>query len=228
MCTATLTPHYPVVAAKHCMSADRSDRKSPKGTICLYDKNADIMEFLLNKIYGHRSGVVISNVRLFSLLFLLDWTAAIHSDAIEPVTATGQWLRGLASPYSLDYYTCLLEHGAFKDKPDVDEIWRSKRRILFHVNFTGEERNISFPEAAVLAVTSVSDLVREIGQKHHVSFNAGQGQNEIDTDKFKVIDAEIIDYVYCLDPLLKSNIPIDGDLNLLDYAKKHREAFSFT
>ena len=109
-------------------------------TIIISGRNAAIILLLFRGIYGDRPDVVVSNVRLFCLLFMLDWTSAIWSDKNEPVTETGTWYRGMASPYSYDYYLYIKD--SFKNK-SAEEAWLSKRRILYHVRFDGEDGELS-------------------------------------------------------------------------------------
>ena len=82
MCQATLTPR----SLAENKTTEKCFSNKP---IKLYERNADVIELLFHKIYGSRDDVVISNVRLFSLLLLLDWTSAIHCDNATPVTARG-------------------------------------------------------------------------------------------------------------------------------------------
>ena len=223
MCQATLTP-YRCIADKETVEETASPVYADK--IYLHDKNADIIELLINKIYGCREDVVISNVRLFSLLFLLDWTSAIHSDKNEPITETGRWLLGKASPYPYDYFSYLKNNGVFKDTKD-EEVWQSKRRLLFRVNFAGEgERDFSL--ISQKAVTSVSNLVKRIGASYGVDFSKPctlDNLENLERGVFGKIDEEIIKLVYSLDPLLQDNLTVDSDLKLLYYARMHRETF---
>jgi hypothetical protein len=236
MCKATLSQYIPAArvtrhvpgkrypAVDHVSSVIDSQTEQC-ASVSIYDNNADIIEFLFNRIYGHREDVIISNVRLFSLLFLLDWTSAIHSDEIKPIT-TGRWLLGTGSPYSHDYYADLKDRKAFQRKED-EEIWQAKRRVLFSVNFEGEEREY-FPETAEKAATNVGSLVHEIAAEHGVTLIGKHCcDDRLESGKLKAIDTDIINLVYSLDPLLRSGIRVDEDINLLDYAKRHREAFIF-
>ena len=217
-----LDKKYPAIDR---ISAVTDNQAKKEGAIVIYDNNADIIEFLLNRIYGHREDIIISNVRLFSLLFLLDWTSAIHSDEIKPVT-TGKWLLGPGAPYSHDYYADLKNRMVFQRKED-EEIWQAKRRVLFSVNFEGEEQE-NFPETAEKAVTNVGSLVRDIAAEYGVELTGQHcDEDRLESGKLKTIDTDIINLVYSLDPLLRSGIKIDEDINLLDYAKSHRAAFIF-
>jgi hypothetical protein len=62
---------------------------------------ADQLEYLIHKIYGVREGYVpISNVRLFSLLFLFDWSCMVRD--LSPFTSA-MWRMGRVCAYPLDY-----------------------------------------------------------------------------------------------------------------------------
>ena len=219
MCQAILIPQR-IIANK------RTEPNTQGRTIKLYAENADIIELLFHKIYGSRGDVLISNVRLFSLLFLLDWTAAIHDKEVKSVTRTGRWLRGPASPYPRDYYEYLVNQGVFENKED-EEVWQAKRRCLFCVNFEGEE-NEHFSAAAEEAAIRVGRLIQQIGRDHNVDFSGRHEYDLPEDGKFQKIDTRILELIYSLDPFLKSGIKFDDDLNMLHYAKKHRETFLLT
>ena len=163
---------------------------------------------------------MVSNVRLFCLLFMLDWTSAIWSDKNEPVTETGIWYRGMASPYSYDYYLYLKD--TFNRKSD-EEIWQSKRRILYHVRFEGKDEELS--EGAKGAASKVCNFVKSVGSNIGVDFSLASVHNLPDDGLFKEIDHEIINHVYVIDPLLGAEL--DEDMDLLKYSKRHRKVYNF-
>lgn len=187
---------------------------------------ADILKRLLFRVYGERDDIVISNIRLFALLAILDIGVGERSG--ETATS-GKWKWGLATPYPVDYYSYLKENGWFSDgkgdlaQVNLEDIWQSKSRVVFSISFADNNEPRVFSPAVEETLDCICDLLKGIGDPLGAVFNEPYdltaSVDQWENGHFREIDREIILCAYSLEPLRRSYVETDGDLDLSAYAK---------
>ncbi len=211
--------------------SDSSENKGP--CFAINDKIADILKLLLYRVYGEHDHIIISNIRLFALLVIVDIGTGERSG--ETVTS-GRWKRGKATPYPVDYHDYLKVNGWFTEKKGdfsqefLENIWQSKSRVIFDISFTDPRRDgvdvvfKEFPPATEETIVGICTLLKGIGDPLGAVFNKPYDPmasvSEWENGYFKEIDREIILCAYSLEPLRKSDVEIDGDIDLLGYVKR--------
>jgi hypothetical protein len=198
-------------------------------------QKADLLEILIGQIYGNVVGrhVPISNVRLFTLVFLFDWGCMIRN---ATQLTFRNWKIGKASPYPLAYYDYFAEKGLLTN--DLEKgIWGGDTRVLFQVSFDVQGDRTPFGKAHIDAAQSVLNIVRQVADKFKVDFSKSvlpiEGcstatsnlENEFDSqERFRQIDEKLFNYVLTLDPFL-DNFAIGKELDVREYALRHRESY---
>ena len=193
----------------------------------------DRLEPLLRQIYNVKEGYVfISNVRLFTLLFLLDWTCLIHGTS--PFTSSAQWRMGRACAYPYDYYLELKNSGYFEGEEGTERelIWQANCRIIMQVGVNTPDTETDLDDTQRKAIDNVLGLLKHVTDKYGVDLSKSDihdnsasedSVNEFDSrNRFKLIDRELLDYTLALEPLL-NNFGTDKDIKMAEYAKRHRK-----
>ena len=202
-------------------------------------KKADQLEHLIRRIYGTREDgwVPISNIRLFTLVFLFDWSCMIRG---VPSFTSAQWLMGRACAYPLDYNTYFERKGDFEGNGAKrrKNIWRANSRVLFQISFDIREPQAEYGSEHQEATESVLKLLTRIASKYGVDFSVSKLHgnhaskdtiadltNEFSTKKlFRQIDEDLLNYVLARYPFL-NNLSIGQDLNIAEYAKRHHRVY---
>ena len=199
-------------------------------------QKADQLEYLVRIIYGVREGYVpISNVRLFTLLFLFDWSCLVRG--LPTFTPSAQWRMGSVCAYPLDYYAYFKNKGYFEGKAraERERIWQADSRVLMQMSFHLQKPQAEIGSERQEAVGSVLKLLKRVAGRHGVDFsksrlrrsdvsesNVRDSGNEFDSrGRFRLIDEDLLNYMLALDPFL-GNLEIGQELNIVEYAKRYQ------
>ena len=186
---------------------------------------ADIVQYILTKTYVGRDVMSITNLRLFSILFLYDWFKMMRDRSAE---SKCKWKRGIGSPYPANFLEDVRNSHEI-DQEDFEDIWRARRRILFDVSF--DSKSDCLEAGDLKAADLASRLVCRLAN-HRFGVDLPNLRNEdgVTPDKLEMgylrdIDQEILKHIFSLDPLLDMDIEEDGELDLRKYIERHCRAF---
>jgi len=216
-----------------------NDSEDGEGSINAAQK-ADLLAVLICRLYGNAvkegRSVPMSNIRLFTLVFLFDWGCMIRG--ASPFTSA-EWQIGRACAYPFEYYDYFAKKGLLKSDFEKS-VWCGDSRVLCQVSFDIQKNQTSFSDKHVEAAQSVLNLAQRVAKKHGVDFlksalptdgnvtSVNDPNNEFDSQgRFRRIDEELLNYMLALDPFL-DNFAIGKKLDIRSYAKRHFMAYRRT